>query len=203
MAHDPGACGLCLLSSSLPLAQARLGVQVPRCPGAQAQATPPWLRAAGRHGCAWSLVIRTSSHPSRPTGFTPPVPRPDPLWPLASGHCASGSRAARLGPSPSGASPSRRPIWGRPKGPPLFLGPGPPGAHPQREYGWPYRGPYKGPIASTRPRRTWPTPLPLAPGACAVAICEYRRPWAKSKPEPQAFADWRTSGILLTIIKPI
>ena len=40
---------------------------IPRCPGAQAQATPSRLRAAGRYRCAWSLVIQASPRLSRPT----------------------------------------------------------------------------------------------------------------------------------------
>lgn len=120
----PWRCRLCrpLLSLPLPLAQARLGAQVPRCPGVQAQATPPWLRAADATDApgAW----RSGPRPACPGPLASPHPFP------------SGSalvrlprqlrlQNVRLGPSPSGASPSRRPIWGRPKGPPLFPWPRP------------------------------------------------------------------------------
>lgn len=92
----PWRCRLCpfLLSSPLHLAQARLGAQAPRCPGVQVS------RRSGRHGRARSLGIRTSPRLPRPAGFAPPVPVRIRFGPLASGYCASGSRAARLRPIP-------------------------------------------------------------------------------------------------------
>ena len=92
----PWRCRLCpfLLSSPLHLAQARLGAQAPRCPGVQVS------RRSGRHGRARSLGIRTSPRLPRPAGFAPPVPVRIRFGPLASGYCASGSRAARMRPIP-------------------------------------------------------------------------------------------------------
>ena len=55
-------------------------------------------RRSGRHGRAWSLEVQASPYPSRPTGFTPPVPRPDPL--LAAGLRPLRLRKSRGAPEP-------------------------------------------------------------------------------------------------------